>query len=335
MTLARGAGVLAEVVRGGLVESVHLGHLVVLDPAGTPLLTVGDPDADIYPRSTLKPVQAVAMLRRGFEPADDGQLALAAASHSGEQVHRDGVRAMLAAAGLGPEALANTPGLPLDPRVALDWQRAGGGPESLTQDCSGKHAAMLATCVAAGWDTASYLDPAHPLQAEIAATVAKLTRDETRDPRPPHVTVDGCGAPLWSTSLRGLALAYGRLVLAAAGTPERRVADAMVARPEMVAGDGREVTAAMRAVPGLVCKDGAEAVFAGALPDGVSFAVKVLDGSFRPGPVILAAVLRAAGALDVAGADAHALTTLGTVPVLGHGRPVGEVRVPLRQDLEA
>lgn len=325
MTLLDGAALLAEVWRGDLVESVHLGHLVILDPAGTPVLTLGDPDTVLYPRSSLKPVQAVAMLRNGFEPVDDGGLALACASHNGEPFHLDGARATLAAVGLSESALQNTPDLPLHAPSALTWQQAGHGPEPITQNCSGKHAAMLATCVAAGWDTDGYLDPAHPLQVAIRETVAELTGDVGA----PHVTVDGCGAPLFSTTLGGLARAFAALVAAPADTPEARVAAAMAARPEMVGGTGRDATLAMRAVPGLICKDGAEGVYAGALPHGFSFSFKVLDGAARPRPAILAATLRAAGALAVPGADAAALDALGVVPVLGHGQPVGEVRVAL------
>lgn len=335
--LAARAGVLAEVVRGDLVESVHLGHLVVLDAAGSVLVSVGDPDAVIFPRSSLKPVQAVASLRCGFSvgepgtPVADALLALACASHNGEPRHRGGVQAILDAVGLGVDALRNTPDLPYDAAAALAWQQAGHGPEAIAQNCSGKHAAMLAACVASGWDTATYLDPDHPLQRAVAVAVAELTGDVA----PPHLTKDGCGAPLLSTSLRGLARAFSRLVTAPEGTPEARVARAMSAHPEMVGGVGRDVTAAMTAVPGLVCKDGAEGVYAGALPGGASFAFKVLDGAARPRPAILAAVLRAAGALDVAPGAAAAIDALGDVPVLGHGQRVGAVRVDLAQEAPA
>ena len=321
--VADGAGLLAEVVRGDLVESVHLGHLVVLAPDGAPVLTVGRPDAVVYPRSSLKPLQAAAMLRAGLD-LPDRLLALAAASHNGEAAHLDGAREILAGAGLGVEALQNTPDLPLHAPSALAWQQAGHGPQPLTQNCSGKHAAMLATCVAAGWDTATYLDPAHPLQQAVRAEVLALTGDDAADL---HPTTDGCGAPLFATSLSGLARAFARLAADADG-PGGRVVRAMAAHPEMVAGTGRDATAAMRAVPGLACKDGAEGVYAGVLPSGAAFAFKVLDGAGRPRPAVLAAVLRAAGAPDVDGADTGALDALGDVPVLGHGRPVGGVRVP-------
>ncbi len=324
--VAQGAAPLAEVVRGGMVESVHLGHLVVVDPRGDVTLAVGEPATEIWPRSSVKPLQAVAMLAAGLE-LPDRLLALAAASHNGEPRHVDGAREILALAGLGPDALRNTPDLPLHAPSALAWQQAGHGAERITQNCSGKHAAMLATCVAAGWPLESYLEPDHPLQQAVRATLAELTGD---DPAAVRSTVDGCGAPLFSTSLVGLARSFGRLGGAGRrpddGTPVARVARAMAAHPEMVAGAGREDTLAMRAVPGLVAKIGAEGVCAAGLPDGTAVAFKVLDGASRPRPAILAAALRAAGAADVAGADADALAAVGRTDVLGGGRPVGEVR---------
>nr|WP_255491661.1 asparaginase [Actinotalea sp. JY-7876] len=313
---------LAEVVRGDLVESVHHGHLVVLGADGATLAEVGDADAAMWPRSSLKPLQAVAMLRCGLD-ADVDALALAAASHSGTDAHLAVVRAVLERAGLGPDALQNTPDLPLDADAAYAWRAAGHGPAALTQNCSGKHAAMLATCVAAGWDTATYLAPDHPLQRAIRSTVGELTGVPVE-----HVTVDGCGAPLLSTTVRGLARALGRIARAGAGAgdgDEARVARAMAARPDLVGGPGRDVTAVMRAVPGLVAKDGAEGVYAAGLPDGTGIAFKVADGSPRPRPAVLVAAV--ALALRAAGQEVPAaLEAAGRTPVLGHGVPVGEVR---------
>lgn len=318
-SLANRAGVLAEVVRGNLIESVHLGHLVVIDPDGRIVFAIGDPESIIYPRSSLKPLQLLADMRCGFD-ADEAGLAIAASSHSGEPMHLAAVRKILADAELDESALDNTPGLPLDASAAFDWQASGRGPESITQNCSGKHAAMLATCALAGWDTSDYRNPAHPLQQRIHEVIAELTNDA----EPSEVTVDGCGAPLFSTTLIGLARAFAALATATSG-PEARIAAAMVARPELVGGTGRDVTAAMRAIPGLICKDGAEGVYAGALPNGTAFAFKVLDGSGRPRPAILARALELAGALEDPGADAAALRALGDVSVLGHGEPVGQV----------
>jgi L-asparaginase II len=338
--VARAAAALAEVVRGGVVESVHLGHLVVLGPDGEPVLAVGDPTTPIWPRSSVKPLQLVAMLRHGLD-LPDPLLALAAASHNGEPMHLDGVRAVLAAAGLGVDALQNTPDLPLHAPAAFAWQRAGGGPEPIAQNCSGKHAAMLATCVAAGWDTATYRDPGHPLQGAIRDTLLELTGD---DPAGLRVTVDGCGAPLFSTSVLGLARALGRIARAGVSTGSTgasagstddalaRAARAISAHPEMVGGTGRDVTRAMRAVPGLVAKDGAEGVYAAGLPDGSALAFKVLDGGGRARPAVLAAALRAAGAVDFPGVDVDDLDALGAVPVLGGGQPVGAVRAAFGAD---
>ncbi|MFI6425667.1 asparaginase [Promicromonospora sp. NPDC050880] len=323
------AAPLAEVIRGDLVESVHLGHLVVLDPAGRPVLQVGNPTTPVWPRSSLKPVQLLAMLRAGLE-LPDRLLALASASHNGERFHLEGVLQILGSVGLGIDALQNTPDLPLHPPAALEWHMAplagGPGPASLTQNCSGKHAAMLATCLAQGWDIETYLSPEHPLQRAVRSTVLETTGDAEVVMR---TTVDGCGAPLFSTTLLGLARAFS--VLGAAPTQdvrshEARVARAISAHPDMVGGTGRDVTLAMQAVPGLVAKDGAEGVYAAGLPDGSALAFKVLDGSARARPVILAAALRAAGAAGLPGVYPGGLDALGRVPVLGGGRPVGEVR---------
>jgi L-asparaginase II len=315
--ISDGAGVLAEVVRGDLVESVHLGHLVALDPDGTQVLAVGAPDVTFFPRSSLKPVQAVAMVRAGL--ALDGELlALAAASHSGEPAHLDGVRRILAGAGLGEADLQNTPALPWDADAAFAWRAAGHGPSALAQNCSGKHAAMLATCATAGWDPAGYLDVGHPLQRAIRDEVADLTGDGD----PAHVTVDGCGAPLFSCTVAGLARAFARIATAAAGTPEHLVATAIRRHPWFLGGTGREVTRLIEGVPGLVAKDGADGVFAAALPDGRAWALKVLDGAARPVPVVVAAALRASGSRD------PVLDEVGRVDVLGHGIAVGAVHFP-------
>lgn len=316
---------LASVVRSGLVESVHHGHLVVLDPSGAPLVELGEPDLAFWPRSALKPVQAVALLRAGWRPAAD-ELALACSSHSGTAEHLAVVRRVLAGAGLGEQDLRNTPDLPVDAASALALRLAGGGPTSLTQNCSGKHAGMLAACVAAGWPTAGYLDPEHPLQQLVRATVADLTGVPVA-----HVGVDGCGAPLLSTTVRGLAVAFGRIAAAPAVAPGgdlAAVATAMSARPDLVGGPGRDVTAFGSAVPGLVVKDGAEGVYAAGLPDGSAVALKIADGSARPRAAVLAGALagllgRRAEATDLAAA----VLAVGRTPVLGHGRPVGEVVV--------
>jgi L-asparaginase II len=310
------AQAVAHVVRGGVVESAHRGHLVALDATGAVRVARGDPDVVMFPRSSLKPVQAVAMLRAGLD-LDGELLALTCASHSGEPAHLDGVRRILAGAGLTEADLQNTPSLPLDSDAAFAWRAAGNGPASLAQNCSGKHSAMLATCVAAGWDTAGYRDPEHPLQQAVRATVAELTGDGD----PAYVTVDGCGAPLFSCTVAGLARAFARIATAAPGTAEHRVATAVAAHPFFVGGSGRFVTRLLGAVPGLVAKDGAEGVFAAALPDGRAVAVKIADGAARPIPTVVAT------ALDALGVEVP--DEVGRVDVLGHGEPVGAVKALL------
>ncbi|MFD4788462.1 asparaginase [Streptomyces sp. NPDC058459] len=304
----------AHLVRGGVVEGVHHGSVVVLDADGRVRLQLGDTEAAFYPRSALKPVQAVAMLRAGL-PLDGGLLSLAAASHSGEERHLDGTRRILELAGLTEADLRNTPDMPYDPVVRDAWVRDGRGPSRLAQNCSGKHAAMLWTAGLNGWSPDDYLDPAHPLQRAIAETVEDLTGQ-----RVAHVSVDGCGAPLFAVSLHGLARALARITTAAPGTPEARVADAMRGHAEMASGARRDVAALMRAVPGLLAKDGFEGVQVAALPDGRAVAVKIADGADR------ARVPVAAAALAHAGVDPALLTDFAGAPLLGGGRPVGAVR---------
>jgi L-asparaginase II len=315
---------LARVVRGDLVESVHTGHLVIVGPAhpaaGTVEHAFGDPDVTIWARSSLKPLQAVAMLRHGLA-LDGPELAIACSSHNAEPAHLTRVRAVLAGAGLTEAALQNTPDLPLDPMAALAWQAAGHAASALTQNCSGKHAAMLATCMVNGWDPSSYLDAGHPLQVAIRRTLEDLTGVPVT-----HATVDGCGAPLFSTSLVGLARAFGAIAAApreAPGSPQARVAAAMTADPWLVAGTGREATQVMLAVPGLVAKDGADGVYAAGLADGRGLAFKITDGGARPRPAVLVAALLLAG-VDPS-VDLDALRAIGDTPVLGHGEPVGRV----------
>jgi L-asparaginase II len=284
--IGRHAEPIAQVVRAGFVESVHLGHVVAIDSDGAVVLSAGEPAVTVLPRSTLKPLQAVAMLRAGLD-VDGPLLALAAASHSGEPWHLRGVEQILAGAGLTVTDLRNTPDFPLDVDSAARWRAAGRPPERQAQSCSGKHAAMLATCTVAGWDIAAYLQPDHPLQRGIRGVVEELTGVPVA-----HVAVDGCGAPLFSTTLVGLARAYSRIATGRPDTPEGRVAAAMRAHPHWVSGTDRDVVRLASAVPRLLVKDGMEGVLAAALPDGRSLAVKVLDGSPRPLAAVTAAVLR-------------------------------------------
>ncbi|WP_426565263.1 asparaginase [Angustibacter sp. McL0619] len=304
---------LAHVVRSGFVESVHHGSVVVLGPDGEVLASAGDPKAPIFARSSNKLAQAAAMLRSGLD-LDGELLALAAASHSGEAFHLAAAQRILAGAGLTEADLQNTPDLPHDDTERRAWIAAGRRAVPLAQNCSGKHAAMLATCVAAGWDTASYRDADHPLQAAIADTLTELAGE-------PVVATgtDGCGAPVMAQSLTGLARSFRAMATAAATSEAGRVAAAVRAYPEYLGGSRRDVTTLIRAVPGLIAKDGAEAVFAAALDDGRAVALKIADGGQRARPVVMAEALRLAG---VASSDVQFLRH---APVLGHGQPVGAV----------
>jgi L-asparaginase II len=315
--------VLCEVVRSGMVESRHRGSIVLLDAAGEPELVLGDGDAPVLPRSSLKPLQAVGMLRAGLG-LTGAKLALACASHSGEPVHIDLCRSVLAGAGRDASALGNPPGLPLGTGAMEDLLRAGGSADPIHHNCSGKHAAMVATCVARDWPVAGYVDPEHPLQQAIRVAIEDLAGEPVG-----AVATDGCGAPAFAISLTGLARAFARLATAPAGTPEAQVAAAMRVHPGLVGGRGRGVTEMMHAVDGLVAKEGAEGVCAAALSDGRALALKVDDGARRAlGPVVSAVLTR----WDVHDA---ALDHWVAPVVLGGGAPVGELRMAASDILSA
>ena len=305
--------ILVDVVRSGYLESTHTGSVVALRPDGSRALSVGDPDRPVFPRSSNKPLQAVALLEAGWAPGDSEQLALATASHSGEPAHLDVVRRVLGA--LDPSALGCPAMLPLSEPAAHVLLAGGGAASALTMNCSGKHAAMLAACLANGWPVAGYLSPEHPVQQAIISGIERLAGEPVL-----HVAVDGCGAPQHALSLPGLARAFGALASATAG-PERQVADAMRAHPFLVGGSGRDVTQLLQGVPGLVAKDGAEGVYAAALPDGSAVALKIDDGAGRARTPVLVAALR------LLGATGPVLDELATAAVLGGGAVVGEVRV--------
>jgi L-asparaginase II len=315
----------AEIVRNGFVEGHHYGSVVALAADGSVDWSVGDADVPVLPRSCNKPVQALGMLRVGLD-LEPELLALASASHSGEPFHIDGVRRILAGAGLSEDDLQTPPDYPLDDAAREAVIRAGGSRLPLLMNCSGKHAAMLATCVANAWPTDSYRDADHPLQQAIASTFTELTGEPIA-----ATAVDGCGAPLFSTSLIGLATAFRRLALgiSASGSADVdavRVAEAIRTHPAYVSGTTRDELALLTAVPGAIGKAGAEGCYAVALRDGRAFALKTDDGAARVRPVLMAETLRRAGVLDDPGVDAEAVRRTGVVELLGGGRPVGEIR---------
>lgn len=306
--LDRAAAPIAVAGRSGFEESVHHGVAVAIDAGGRMTACVGDPATLIYPRSTLKPLQAAAMVAIGLDLDAEG-LALACASHDGAPVHLATVRRILESYDLDESDLANTPSRPLDATARARARSERIEPSALQQNCSGKHAAMLATCKINGWTIDDYLDPRHPLQQAITTSIAAAANAVH------HVGVDGCGAPTHVVGLRDLAAAVG--ALARSGGP---VPAAMRAHPELVAGPTRDVTVAMRAVPGLLMKDGAQGVTVAAMPDGRAVAVKIADGSDVGRRAVTVAAL---GHIGVE-LPAEVVARLA-VPVLGGGVPVGEI----------
>ena len=304
--------ILAEVVRSGFTESWHRGAVAALAADGIQVIGVGGTAVPVFPRSANKPLQAVGMLRCRLE-LEGELLALAAASHSGEDFHVDGVRKILSGAGLGEDSLRCPAAWPLDLDAARRLIAAGGEPSRIRMNCSGKHAAMLATCVLNGWPTESYLAQGHPLQREILRTVEELAGE-----RVTATGADGCGAPLFALTLAGLARAFRTMVLGPAGTPERRLAEAMRAYPEWISGTNRDERLLMGAVPGLLVKGGAEGVVGFAFTDGRAGAIKIDDGMGRPRIPVTVATLRLLGAVVP--------DEFATVPVAGGDAVVGEVR---------
>lgn len=304
-----------EVIRGDRVESVHRAHAALVDIDGQVLAWSGDPQVLVYPRSALKPLFATAMVAAGFSPDSVEKLALAASSHSGEPIHVETVRALLADAGVSEAELANTPGWPYDEKAKEAWIATGAEKTRVHANCSGKHSAMLTTCVLQGWPIEGYLTPGHPLVALLEAGVSELTGAELAAPG-----VDGCGAPVWQVPLAGLARAFAVLANSEPDTAAGKVGWAMRTAPDFVGGSKRDVTELMRLLPGSVAKDGADGVYAIGLPDGRGLAVKVEDGGTRA----MAAAL--SGALIAAGFDAQTLEPISHWDkVLGGGVDAGQM----------
>ncbi len=257
---------LALVERSGVPESRHLGAAVLVDAEGSVVRALGDPSALVYPRSTLKLGQATAVELLGVT-FDEEQTVLSAASHAGTPAHVAVVERMLAGARLDEAALGCPPDWPGDSAA----RRAATEPRRITMNCSGKHASFLAACVARGWDLGGYLDPRHPLQQQVLTTVEGLAAETIH-----HVGVDGCGAPVPTLSLTGLARLASRA--ARAGT---RLGDSIRRHPWAIDGPGRSNTVTIERT-GLVAKLGAEGVLVLVTPAGEAVAVKALDGAHRP-----------------------------------------------------
>ncbi len=308
---------LAVVERSGLIESRHLGAAIVLDRSGQARREIGDVNSLVYPRSSLKLLQAVAMLRAGLGLAGD-QLVLAAASHAGTPAHVLRVEAILAGAGLDASALQCPRAWPLDSAARDAIILAGGSRTRVTMTCSGKHAAFLATCVVNRWPTDTYLDANHPLQQIVRSTVEELTGQSVE-----HSGIDGCGAPVHAVTLHGLATAVQRTTGPAADSHGARLTAAIRAHSWAIDGPGRPDTVVADRL-GIVAKFGAEGVMVMGAPDGTAVALKVLDGSLRAGTLVALELLIGAGAVDEAATRRVIATTVE--PVLGGGLSVGELR---------
>ncbi|MGH8880742.1 MAG: asparaginase, partial [Stackebrandtia sp.] len=200
---------LVEVVRSGFRECVHRGSVVIIGSDGEPSLTLGEVHLPVFPRSTNKPMQAVALLRNGFVPADEAELAIATASHFGEAEHLALVRRLLDRFGFDEKDLECPPDLPMGESAraaALAGHDLATASRAIYMNCSGKHAAMLATCAINGWPSSGYLDPAHPLQRAVTATIIEITGEPETD-----LGIDGCGLPIVPVALINLARAYAQL----------------------------------------------------------------------------------------------------------------------------
>lgn len=314
---------LAVVDRSGFVESRHSGIAVVLAPDGTIAAKLGDPSSLILPRSSLKPLQALACLAAGA-PLEGERLGLATASHSGTDRHVGVVRDILGAAGLGEESLGCPAAWPGDTATRDELVRDHAEPARIRMNCSGKHAAMLLTCVTNGWDPEGYLSPEHPLQLHIREVAERLLGEKTA-----VTAIDGCGAPVYATTLFGLARAIHRIGNSSTTSPFalHRSAGALVQavrdNPWTIDGPGRPDTIAIESL-GVFAKGGAEGVMVMVAPDGTTVALKMLDGSGRAATAVALRLLERTGALSASDVE----TTMQRLPlsVSGGGKDVGAIR---------
>ncbi|GGL21795.1 asparaginase [Nocardia jinanensis] len=307
---------LVEVMRSGFRECVHRGSVAIIGSDGEPTFETGSVHVPIYPRSTNKPLQALTLLKLGFAPVDDAELAIATASHTGEPEHIELVERLLDRFGFGEDDLACPPDLPGDEQTRAGVLYRGEKPAKRYMNCSGKHAAMLAACALNDWPVTGYTEITHPLQQAILAQIIDITGEPETD-----LGIDGCGLPIVPVSLTNLARAFATLATAPEGTPERRIASALRAHPRVISGTNGPDLLTMNAVPELICKIGADGVHAGALPDGRAFAYKIDDGADRARIPLTMAVLQRMG---VAWSDE--LAALAAPPVLGGGTRVGVIR---------
>jgi len=323
--------VIAEVTRGSIIESRHEGSYAVVGKGGALLASAGDIDRPVYPRSSIKAFQAMAVIENGAVDRFGfslEEIALMCASHGGEPRHVAAALGMLAKCGLGPENYECGTHWPSFDAAAHDLARAGLDAGPVHNNCSGKHAGMLALALTLGADPRGYVRPEHPVQQAVAQVLGEVCDvDMAAVPR----AVDGCSVPTWALPLRNLALGFSRLASGEGLNEARRAAahrifEAVRAHPFMVAGTGRFCTALMQLVPRAFVKTGAEGVYCASVPHaGLGVALKCDDGAGRAAEVAVAAVL---AGLDVwTDAESAALTGLTRMPLYNRNQfQVGEVR---------
>jgi len=292
--------ILVELRRGTLVESTHRGAIAIVDAEGEVVFALGDIEAPIFPRSAVKLMQAVPLVESGAADAyrlDDSELAIACGSHSGEAKHLAAVRSLLAKSGIEEKYLACGAHLPLSEHPARELERAGRSPSPIHNNCSGKHAGMLATAKHLGLDLEFYERADHPVQKAIKRVVSETCGVELDLE---SIGIDGCSVPTFAVPLRALARGMARLgtgqdMPVARAVAVRRLMDACFAAPELVAGEGRFDTIVMRAFgPKVLVKGGAEGVHCATLPDiGLGIALKIDDGAKRAADAALAEILAA------------------------------------------
>jgi len=290
--------VLVEVVRGSRIESQHRGSVAVVDADGAPALILGDATRPVFPRSAVKPLQALVLVESGAADrfgfgADE--LALASASHAGEPEHVAVVERMLARAGLDATALACGAHPPAHDPSARALAQAGREPSAIHNNCSGKHAGFLCAACAMGAEPKGYTAPAHPVQREVKAVLEGITAVALEDG---SCAIDGCSVPTWPVPLEKLALAFARFGTGRGLDRRRagaaaRIRDACAARPQLVDGTGRFCTLVIGHFgPRALVKGGAEGMLCGALPEmGLGIAIKCDDGARRAADVVMATLV--------------------------------------------
>nr|WP_233194785.1 asparaginase [Cryobacterium sp. M91] len=314
---------LAVVERSGFVESRHAGSAIVLGTNGEVLRALGDVTSPVFPRSAMKPFQAVAVMASGVA-LRGADAAIATASHIGTPEHVALVRGLLSRAGVPETALACPAAWPIDSAARDALVRLGAGKAPVYMECSGKHAAMLVACQQNGWAIEGYLQPEHPLQKRILDVLERFTGE-----RPLVSGIDGCGAPVHAISLTGLARGIARIATSKSNSPfaiyreAGFLAEAVRANGWVVAGPGHSDSIVIDRL-GLFVKGGAEGIMVAAAENGTTVALKILDGNLRAAAAVAVGLLADSGAIKRADVD-ELLPELG-LTVTGGGRPAGEIR---------